>query len=91
VFCTTSLSGDSGFVESALAQANEAYERRYELKRRGYDLERIARRVAEITGIDEEGIFSSGRQKERVRARSVFCYWAVREAGISLINRPIIV
>jgi putative transposase len=76
--------GDSGFVESVLTQANEAYERRYELKGRGYDLGRIARRVAEITGIGEEEIFSSGRQKEKVKARSILCYWAVREAGIPL-------
>ncbi len=76
--------GDSGFVESVLTQANEAYERRYELKRHGYDLGRIARRVAEITGISEEEIFSNGRQKEKVKARSILCYWAAREAGISL-------
>jgi hypothetical protein len=76
--------GDSGFVESVLTQRNEAYERRYELKRRGYDLERIARRVSEITGIDEEEVYSRGRQKDRVKARSILCYWAVREAGIPI-------
>ena len=76
--------GDSGFVASVLSQANEAYERRYELKRRGYDLERIAKRVAEICGVKEEEVFSKGRQKNRVKARSLLCYWAVREAGISL-------
>jgi len=76
--------GDSGFVESVLTQANEAYERQYELKRHGYDLGRIAGRVAEITGIREEEIFSRGRQKGKVRARSILCYWAVREAGISI-------
>jgi hypothetical protein len=53
--------GDSGFVEWVLTQRNEAYERRYELKRRGYDLERIARRVLEIIGIDEGEVFSRGR------------------------------
>ena len=56
----------------------------YELQRRGFDLERIAGRVAEICGIGREEIFSRGRQKERVKARSLFCYWAVREAGIPL-------
>ena len=76
--------GDSEFVESVPAQANEEYERRYELKLRGFDLERIAERVAELYGIGKEEVFSKGRQREKVKARSLLCYWAVREAGISL-------
>jgi putative transposase len=76
--------GDSGFVDSVLSQANEGYERRYELKRRGYDLERIATRVGEICGIEKKEVFAKGRQKRKVEARSLLCYWAVREAGISL-------
>jgi chromosomal replication initiation ATPase DnaA len=76
--------GDSEFVESVLTQVNEAYDRRYELKLRGFDLERIAERVAEVCGVGEEEVFSKGRQKEKVKARSLLCYWAVREAGISL-------
>ena len=76
--------GDTDFVDSVLSQAREEYERRYELKRRGYDLERIARRGAEICGMQEDEVFSKGRQKNKVKARSLLCYWAVREAGISL-------
>jgi hypothetical protein len=76
--------GDSEFVDSVLGQANEGYERSYELKRRGYGLERIAKRVAEICGMGEKEVFLKGRQRKKVRARSLLCYWAVREAGISL-------
>jgi putative transposase len=54
------------------------------LKLRGFDLERIAERVAEVYGIGKEEVFSKGRQREKVKARSLLCYWAVREAGISL-------
>ena len=32
----------------------------------------------------EKDVFSKGRQKKKVRARSLLCYWAVREAGIPL-------
>ena len=39
--------GDSDFVLSVLSQANERFERRYELKRRGYDMTRVAERVAQ--------------------------------------------
>jgi REP element-mobilizing transposase RayT len=76
--------GAPEFVESVLSQANERYERRYELQRRGYDLDRIAKRVAEICGVDTREIFSKGRQARKVKARSLLCFWAVREAGVSL-------
>jgi hypothetical protein len=33
-------------VLSVLSQANERFERRYELKRRGYDMTRVAERVS---------------------------------------------
>jgi len=76
--------GDSDFVDSVLSQAKEGYERQYELKRRGYDLEMIAKRVAQICSVKEEEVFSKGRQKNKVKAKSLLCYWAAREAGISL-------
>ena len=76
--------GDSEFVDSVLSQANERYERRYELKRRGYDLDRIAERVAEIYGMEKHEILSKGRQRRKVKAKSLLCFWAVREAGMSL-------
>jgi len=50
----------------------------------GYDLGWIAARVAEIYGIEGEDIFLKGKQQKRVKARSLFCFWAVRELGISL-------
>jgi hypothetical protein len=78
--------GDSDFIDSVLSHAGERYERRYELKRCGYDLNRVVKRVAEIYGMDEHEVFSKGRQRERVNARSLFCYWAVRELGISLTD-----
>jgi putative transposase len=34
--------------------------------------------------MDEHEVFSKGRQREKVNARSLLCYWAVRELGISL-------
>ena len=76
--------GDSEFVESLLSQADERYERHYTLKRLGYDLNNIAERVAEIYGMDPSEILSKGKQQRKVQARSLFCFWAVRELGISL-------
>jgi len=76
--------GDSEFVDAVLSQATERYERRYELKRHGYDLDRIAERVAEIYGMEPREILCRGKQQRRVKARSLFCYWAVGELGMSL-------
>ncbi|GAB6270143.1 MAG: hypothetical protein STSR0002_28860 [Smithella sp.] len=36
-----------------------------------------------MTGVEISGIFSRSRQKDRVAARSLFCYWASRELGIA--------
>ena len=34
----------------------------------------------------EEDIFRKGKHQERVKARSLFCYWMVRELGASLTD-----
>ena len=76
--------GESDFVDDILSQADEKFEHKYELKRLGYDLDQVAARVAEIYGIDRENIFLKGKQQKRVKARSLLCFWAARELGISL-------
>ena len=40
--------------------------------------------MAEIYGIEGDDIFLKGKQQKRVKARSLFCFWAARELGISL-------
>jgi len=76
--------GDSEFVDSVLSEAEEKYERHYKLKRQGYDLDRIAERVAEIYGMETREIMSKGKQPRKVQARSLFCFWAVSELGMSI-------
>jgi putative transposase len=76
--------GESDFVDAVLSQAGEEYDRRYELIRQGYDLDRITKRVAEIYDMDPDTVTSKGKQKSKVAARSLLCFWAVRELGMSL-------
>ncbi len=76
--------GESDFVESVLSEAAERFERRYEIKRRGYNLNKVADRTAMVCDVEKRDIFSRGKQKKKVKARSLFCYWASRELGISL-------
>jgi putative transposase len=66
-----------------LSQANEKFSRQYELKRLGYDLERVEQKVTEIYRIEREELYSRTRQKRRAEARSLLFYWAVRELGVS--------
>jgi len=75
--------GDVGFVDSVISRSDEHYERRHTLKRQGYDLNRIAGRVAEVLGMDQDEVFSKGRQDKKVKARSLLCFWAARQLGMS--------
>jgi transcription initiation factor TFIIIB Brf1 subunit/transcription initiation factor TFIIB len=78
--------GDSDFVDSVLAQADEHYTRQSELRRRGYNLEKIAKRVAEIYRLEVQEVLARGRQQQRVNARSLFCFWGVHELGVALTD-----
>ena len=76
--------GSSDFVEGILAQANEQYARRYDLTRRGLGLAHVIERVAKIYDLDPRDVGAAGRQRAKVNARSLLCFWAVRELGLPL-------
>lgn len=78
--------GDSDFVERVLKAADESLERKYQLKSQGYDIDKLADRVAEIFSIRPEEIFQPGKQPVKVKARSLLCYWAVRELGLTMAD-----
>ncbi|MBW1695231.1 MAG: transposase [Deltaproteobacteria bacterium] len=78
--------GDGEFVESVLKAANEAMERKYDLQARGFTLSKVASRVAEVMGIEQQTVWAAGRHRDAVQARSLLCYWAVRELGIPMIS-----
>jgi putative transposase len=75
--------GDGDFVEAVLSGAQEAYERKYRLKASGIDVENLAHDVAEILGIEPVNVWDSGKHPQVVQARSLLCYWATSELGIS--------
>jgi putative transposase len=78
--------GDSDFVEKVLKEAHEDYERKYELRKQGYDIDKIAEKAAEIAAVSSKEIFQPGKQPAKVKARSLFCYWAVRELGYTMVE-----
>ena len=76
--------GDGDFVEKILSRSRERYERQYALKASGIDLDHVAARVAELLGLDTEQVWAPGKFRPQVQARSLLCYWAVRELGESM-------
>ena len=75
--------GGSDFVDNVLRHAEEEMNRRDRLKRDGYGLERLAKEVADLYDIDPARIFEAGKYPLIVQARGLFCYWAVRELGLT--------
>ena len=75
--------GDGEFVESILAQAEERLERKFGLKAKGYDFERVVDRVANLMGLKRAEVLAPGKYGKVVAARSLLCFWAVSELGIS--------
>ncbi len=75
--------GDSDFVEEVLKKAQEQRERKYQLEADGFNIDQVAQRVAAILGIKCEQVWKKGKHPQTVKARSLLCYWAVRELGIS--------
>jgi len=75
--------GDSDFVLDVLDASKERFERKYRLKSQGFTLSRLAKRVSELLTVEPECIYAPGKYPKNVKARSLFCYWAVRELGVS--------
>ena len=78
--------GDSAFVMEVLAEAEEKFERFYELISKGYDLDTVERKVCRIFDVEPDEIYLKSRQKTRAEARGLYCYWAVVELGYSLAD-----
>jgi REP element-mobilizing transposase RayT len=78
--------GDGDFVERVLHEADALLDRRYALKAKGYDFARAADRAADIFGLSPSDLFRPGKYPSTVRARSLLCYWANRELGMTTME-----
>ena len=70
-------------MTSILTEANEKLDRGYEIKSQGCTLEKVEKRVMEIFGVEKDVIYSKRRRKIQVAARSLLCFWVVRELGLT--------
>jgi chromosomal replication initiation ATPase DnaA len=59
-------------------------ENRYVLASSEFDIEKVACRVAEVLEIEVDKVWEKGKHPEIVRARSLLCFRAVREIGITM-------
>jgi len=76
--------GDSDFVSGVLDKTKESLTKSQKLKSKGMDVDKIAIRVSGLMGLAVEDVWAVGKQQHIVNARSLLCYWAVRELGVSM-------
>jgi putative transposase len=78
--------GDTDFVQQVLGSANDLLDRRYALHARGYDFAKAVTRAAETMGLAPSDVLRPGKHPLTVRARSLLCYWANRELGMTTME-----
>lgn len=76
--------GDSDYVDEILGAANERLQRAYQLKALGLDVDKVAERVAALLTLPVEAVWAVGKHRKTVAARSLLCYWSVRQLGLSM-------
>jgi hypothetical protein len=67
----------------SLASSGRALEARYRLQSQGYDFGYAPAGVARLIGLQAEQILKPGKQPVRIYARSLLCYWFIRELSMT--------
>ena len=78
--------GESDFVMDVLSDADENFSRKYLLKSRGLNFEKVAEKVSSLFDLEKDYITGRGRQRNRVRARDLLCYWCAIELRIPMAD-----
>ena len=79
--------GSGKFVEEILKQAEEQEQRESQLRREGWNYERVKTRAAEVFGLSPESLDYKGRDNGASRGRALLCLWLSRDLKMS--NREI--
>ncbi len=79
-------SGDGDFVMEILSQSEETFSRKYRLKSRGLDFERVVQKVASLLDVEADCIMAKGRERDRVAARDLVCYGCAAELEIPMAD-----
>ena len=84
--CDERILGDSEFVEQVLKEAEDRLERRYALEAKGYDFDQVIERVAQVLNMNVSDVLKRSKDPQTVKARSLLCFWANRELGMTTVE-----
>jgi hypothetical protein len=73
------------YHQEVFGGCQQQVERRYHLAAKGRDFDWLVGYVARLFGLSPMLITRPGRYPNTVEARSVLCYWAVREFGVTTV------
>jgi hypothetical protein len=74
----------SDLAEQVLGQIQEVYEWKRALQAKGIDAAAVARRFANLLNIDVKLVWSPGKKRLIIKARSLLFQWSFNESGISM-------
>jgi REP element-mobilizing transposase RayT len=83
--CDERILGNSEFVEQVLKEAEDRLERRYAFEAKGYDFDQVIQRVAQVLNINVFDVMKRSKDPQTVKARSLLCFWANRELGMTTV------
>jgi REP element-mobilizing transposase RayT len=78
--------GGGDFVETVLKAAQENLDRKSQLEAAGYSFDWLVGRVARQLEIEPKEVLAPGKYAQNVNARSLLCYWGVRELGMTTVD-----
>ncbi len=78
--------GDGDFVEAVLKKAQEDLDRKSKLEAAGYNFDWLVGRVARQLEMEPKEVLAPGNYALNVKARSLLCYWGVRELGMTTVE-----
>jgi putative transposase len=75
--------GSGAFVEKLLAEEERMVRQRTLFKRKRINVEKFMDLISEKFGVTREEVIGGGQRQAVSVARSVFCYWASKELGLT--------
>ena len=74
--------GDSEFVTEALNEANIQIEKKEHLRKQGWTIEKLAKRICEEYEVDTDILMKKGRSNSTSIVKGVLCYYGYKELDI---------
>lgn len=75
--------GEGHFVEEVLRKAEEKLARRAEYESQGIGFDELIKLAAKQFSQEADDLLRPGKQPARVNGRSLLCFWAVRDLGMT--------